>query len=80
MNATTNQATIYNVTQAQPRKTGIASVQAAMQFAGVKSRTSLISWEREGRFPARVQVSAQRVGYRWADLYKWADELQAVEG
>lgn len=78
MSSTTNQPIIYNVTQTR-RMTGIASVQAAMQFAGVKSRTSLLNWERDGKFPARVQVSAQRVGYRWADLYKWADELQAVE-
>ncbi len=75
-----NQTVIYDVTQAQPRKTGIATVQAAMQFAGISSRTTLLNWEREGRFPARVRVSAQRVGYRWADLYAWADNLQAVEG
>lgn len=62
------------------RMTGIATVQAAMQFAGITSRTTLIKWEREERFPARVRVSAQRVGYRWADLYAWADNLQAVEG
>lgn len=62
------------------RITGIATVQAAMQFAGITSRTTLLNWERAGRFPARIKLSPQRVGYRWADLYAWADQLQAVEG
>jgi predicted DNA-binding transcriptional regulator AlpA len=75
----TNNATIYTVTQ-DTRKTGIATPRAALEFAGITSRTTLIAWERSGRFPARVKLSGQRVGYRWSDLYRWADSLRAVEG
>lgn len=75
----TETATIYKVTQ-ETRKTGIASIKATLEFAGITSRTTLIAWERSGRFPARVRISGQRVGYRWSDLHRWADSLQAVEG
>lgn len=61
------------------RKTGIASIKAALEFAGVTSRTTLIAWERTGKFPKRVKLSGQRVGYRWCDLHKWADSLRVVE-
>ncbi|TXH68870.1 MAG: AlpA family phage regulatory protein [Thiothrix sp.] len=74
-----NQSTIYQVTQ-ETRKTGIASIKATLEFAGITSRTTLIAWERTGTFPKRIKLSGQRVGYRWSDLYKWADSLQAVEG
>lgn len=74
-----NQSTIYTITQ-ETRKTGIASIKATLEFAGITSRTTLITWERTGAFPKRVKLSGQRVGYRWSDLYKWADSLQAVEG
>ncbi|SKA87930.1 transcriptional regulator, AlpA family [Thiothrix eikelboomii] len=74
-----NQSTIYQVTQ-ETRKTGIASIKATLEFAGITSRTTLIAWERTGTFPKRVKLSGQRVGYRWSDLYKWADSLQVVEG
>lgn len=74
-----NQSTIYQVTQ-ETRKTGIASIKATLEFAGITSRTTLIAWERTGTFPKRVKLSGQRVGYRWSDLYRWADSLRAVEG
>lgn len=73
------QPIIYTVTQ-ETRKTGIAGIKAALEFAGITSRTTLIAWERKGRFPKRVKLSGQRVGYRWSDLYQWADSLQVVEG
>lgn len=75
----TDTPTIYQVTQ-ETRKIGIASIKATLEFAGITSRTTLITWERTGAFPKRVKLSGQRVGYRWSDLYKWADSLQAVEG
>lgn len=68
------------MTDAQNKKTGIATPRAALAFAGIASRTTLLAWERSGRFPARVRISGQRVGYRWSDLCRWADSLQAVEG
>lgn len=73
------QPIIYTVTQ-EARKTGIASIKAMLEFADMTSRTTLIAWERTSTFPKRVKLSGQRVGYRWSDLYKWADSLQAVEG
>lgn len=75
----TDTPTIYQVTQ-ETRKIGIASIKATLEFAGITSRTTLIAWERTGTFPKRVKLSGQRVGYRWSDLYKWADSLQVVEG
>ena len=76
----TNSAKIYHVTQEQPRKTGIASVPSALEFADIKSRTTLINMERDGRFPPRIDLGSKRVGYRWSDLHAWADSLQTVEG
>ena len=74
----TDTITIYNVSQ-ETRKTGIASIKTTLEFAGITSRTTLLAWERKGTFPKRVKLSDQRVGYRWSDLYKWSDSLQAVE-
>lgn len=74
------QSIIYTVKQEPARKTGIANIQQALAHAGVKSRTTLISMERAGHFPKRVSLGGRRVGWRWADLYQWADSLQAVEG
>lgn len=59
---------------------GIASMSAAMQFAGVKSRQTMLTWERKGLFPKRVKLQPGRVGYRWADLYEWSASLETVEG
>ncbi|EIJ34698.1 helix-turn-helix transcriptional regulator [Thiothrix nivea] len=75
-----NQSVIYQVTQQPTRKTGIANVHQAMAHAGVSSRTTLIAWEREGKFPPRVSLGGNRVGWRWSDLYAWADSLTAKEG
>lgn len=75
-----NQTVIYKVTQEQPRKTGVANVNQALAHAGVSSRTTLIKWEREGKYPKRVSLGGGRVGWRWSDLYAWSDSLQAVEG
>lgn len=74
----TNLSISYQATQ-ETRKTGIASIKATLEFAGITSRTTLIAWERRGIFPKRVKLSGQRVGYRWSDLYRWADHLQVVE-
>ena len=62
------------------QNTGIANVHQAMAHAGIASRTTLIAWERDGRFPKRISLGRGRVGWRWADLYAWSDSLQAVEG
>lgn len=62
------------------RNTGVANVHQAMAHAGVTSRTTLIAWERDGRFPKRISLGRGRVGWRWSDLYVWSDSLQAVEG
>lgn len=70
---------IINMTNPPPRKSGIANVQQAMAHAGVSSRTTLLAWEREGRFPKRVSLGRGRVGWRWDELYRWADNLQAAE-
>lgn len=75
----TDTPTIYTITQ-ETRKTGIANIKATLEFAGITSRTTLLAWERTGAFPARVKLSGQRVGYRWSDLYQWADSLKKVEG
>lgn len=61
-------------------QSGIANVHQAMAHAGVSSRTTLIKWEREGRFPKRVSLGRGRVGWRWSDLYKWSDSLTEKEG
>lgn len=74
------QSIIYTVKQEQPSKSGIANIKQALAHAGVSSRTTLLAWERSGRFPRRVSLGAHRVGWRWADLYQWADNLHAVEG
>lgn len=39
-----NQSTIYQVTQ-ETRKTGIASIKATLEFAGITSLTTLIAWK-----------------------------------
>ena len=75
-----NQTVIYQVTQQPTRKTGVANVNQALAHAGVTSRTTLIKWEREGRFPRRVSLGRGRVGWTWDALYRWADGLQAKEG
>ncbi len=60
--------------------TGMASVKDALLFAGVRSRTTLIKMERDGRFPQRIDRGAGRVGYKWADLHAWLNTLTSVEG
>ena len=75
-----NQAVIYQVTQQPTRKTGVANIAQALAHAGVSSRTTLIAWERDGRFPKRISLGRGRVGWLWSDLYAWADSLQAKEG
>jgi predicted DNA-binding transcriptional regulator AlpA len=74
------QPVIINLTTPQPRKSGIANVGSVLAFADIKSRTTLIKMEREGRFPKRIDLGAGRVGWRWDALYRWADNLQSVEG
>lgn len=71
-----NQAVIYQVTLEPTRKTGIANIGSVMYFTGIKSRTTINKMEREGKFPKRVSVVGNRVGWRWPDLYAWADGLQ----
>ena len=73
------QSIIVNMTNPPPRKNGIANVRDALSHAGVASRTTLIAWERDGRFPKRISLGRGRVGWRWADLYAWSNSLQAVE-
>ena len=75
-----NQTVIYRVTQQPTSKTGVANIAQALAHAGVTSRTTLIKWEREGRFPRRVSLGGGRVGWRWSDLYAWSDNLTAKEG
>ncbi len=75
-----NQAVIYQVTQQPTRKTGVANIAQALAHAGVTSRTTLIAWERAGKYPKRVSLGGGRVGWKWSDLYAWADGLQAKEG
>jgi predicted DNA-binding transcriptional regulator AlpA len=58
---------------------GLASMRDALAFVGAKSRNTLITWERTGRFPARVNIGGGRVGYRWDDLHRWLANLQKVE-
>lgn len=58
---------------------GLASMRDALTFVGAKSRNTLITWERTGRFPARVNIGGGRVGYRWDDLHRWLASLQKVE-
>jgi predicted DNA-binding transcriptional regulator AlpA len=61
-------------------QSGIANVHQAMAHAGVSSRTTLLSWERAGKYPKRVSLGGGRVGWRWSDLYAWSDSLTAKEG
>jgi predicted DNA-binding transcriptional regulator AlpA len=61
-------------------QSGIANVHQAMAHAGVTSRTTLIAWERSGKYPKRVSLGGGRVGWRWSDLYAWSDSLTAKEG
>lgn len=77
-----NQAVIYHYTinGQPPKKTGVANINQTLAHAGVTSRTTLIKWEREGRFPKRVSLGSGRVGWLWSDLYAWSDGLQAKEG
>lgn len=58
---------------------GIATMPQAMDFTGVKSRTTMLEWEREGVFPSRVQLHGGRIGYRWSELLTWRDELGCAE-
>ena len=58
---------------------GIATMPSAMKFAGIKSRTTILEWERKGEFPRRVQMGGARVGYLWSDLHMWRDGLEKAE-
>lgn len=60
--------------------TGIATYREAMQWLGIKSRTTAISRERKGLIPKRVNLGNGKVGFRWADLHQWAENLPAAEG
>lgn len=75
-----NQAIIYHVKQEPPRKTGVANINQALAHAGLASRTTLIAWERSGKFPKRMSLGGGRVGWKWSDLYAWSDNLTAKEG
>lgn len=74
-----NQAIIYTTKQEPTRKTGIANIQQALAHAGVSSRQTLLTWERRGLFPKRVEIRPGRVGWRWSELYTWSDNLQVKE-
>lgn len=74
-----NQAITYHITQEPTRKSGIANVKQTLDFAALRSRTTLLAWEREGKFPKRVSLGGGRVGWRWSELYRWADSLPAEE-
>ncbi len=57
----------------------LLSKKEVAQMIGV-GLVSLWRWERAGDFPARVQLSARRVGYHEADIRNWIETRQTVGG
>lgn len=69
-------AALSSVVSDSKRVGGVATVNQALHFAGVKSRTTLLQWERDGVFPKRMSLHGERVGYLWSDLIAWRDALK----
>jgi prophage regulatory protein len=40
------------------------------------NRSTISRMVREGRFPAPIQLSASRIGWRWSTVAKWLDERE----
>lgn len=41
-----------------------------LQKAGI-ARTTLIRWEKAGKFPARVRIGERAVGWRLSEIQAW---------
>ncbi len=42
------------------------------------SRTQACAREREGKFPARIQLSTRAIGWRWSELLGWVEQQSRV--
>ncbi|GAA4652361.1 hypothetical protein GCM10023116_46450 [Kistimonas scapharcae] len=49
-----------------------------MQRLGIRARTTLWRWEKEGRLPPRVQIGPKAVGYRESDVNQWIADMETV--
>lgn len=45
---------------------------------GVRGRTTLWRWEREGRFPKRRQVGPNRIGWLESEIAAWIESRPKV--
>lgn len=49
-----------------------------LHVVGDSSRTTLWRWEKAGKFPSRVQLGENSVGWRQSEVMKWLESRPRV--
>jgi prophage regulatory protein len=60
------------------KKAGFARLPEVRSFAAAGTST-LYNWMAQDCFPKPVKLGASAVGWRWDDLYAWADSRKTAE-
>jgi prophage regulatory protein len=54
--------------------TRIVRLPEVQSMIGIRSRATLLTWEKEGRFPKRLRIGKRSMGWLLKDIEDWIEK------